>query len=277
MLGALAIGVGVFTYSKRVMLTVGDGLMPMSPVAAWVVVVSHSIVLFLFASTGLEQLLANAGLPTIPLVPVSSSQAVVGAVVGIGLLKGGRQIKWRVLGNIGLGWMTTPVISSVLCFILLFFLQNVFNQQVYREVHFSLSPQVLLQLKEAKIDSDIFAEMQGKVYPSGVVFRDVLREYAQLSVAEEEKILSLAEISTTRIDRDKLHEVKTLLSEEQFMALAALVNEQFNYKWTLAKVLARSSDEWCLKDTTVINRGHNKQIKRKLKIVYRTFSVDARS
>ena len=63
------------------MLTVGGDLMQLSPVAAWVVVVSHSIVLFLFASEGLEHLLASYGLPTIPLVPVSSSQAVVGAVV----------------------------------------------------------------------------------------------------------------------------------------------------------------------------------------------------
>ena len=44
---------------------------------------SHSIVLFLFASKGLENFLASYGLPTIPLVPVSSSQAVVGAVLGI--------------------------------------------------------------------------------------------------------------------------------------------------------------------------------------------------
>ncbi|MBB54849.1 MAG: inorganic phosphate transporter, partial [Magnetovibrio sp.] len=36
LLGALAIGVGVFTYSKRVMMTVGNDLLPLSPVAAWV-------------------------------------------------------------------------------------------------------------------------------------------------------------------------------------------------------------------------------------------------
>ncbi len=44
--GAVAIAVGVFTYSRRVMLTVGQNLMPLNPVAAWVVVVSHSLVLF---------------------------------------------------------------------------------------------------------------------------------------------------------------------------------------------------------------------------------------
>ncbi|MDP6108683.1 MAG: anion permease, partial [Rhodospirillales bacterium] len=47
LLGAIAIGVGVMTYSKRVMMTVGSSIMPLSPVAAWVVVMAHSLVLFL--------------------------------------------------------------------------------------------------------------------------------------------------------------------------------------------------------------------------------------
>ena len=131
-IGALAIAVGVFTYSKKVMMTVGSGLMPLSPVAAWVVVVAHSIVLLLFASRGLEALLARSGLPTIPLVPVSSSQAVIGAIVGIGLLKGGQALNYRILARIASGWVTTPIFACVVCFISLFFLHNVFEQEVYR-------------------------------------------------------------------------------------------------------------------------------------------------
>ncbi len=131
LVGAIAIGVGVFTYSKRVMLTVGDGLMPLSPIAAWVVVIAHSIVLFIFASQGLEAALKSSGLPTIPLVPVSSSQAVIGAVIGIALLKGGRGIRWNILGSIALGWAVTPIIACLLSFIGLYFLQNVFDQIVF--------------------------------------------------------------------------------------------------------------------------------------------------
>lgn len=133
LLGAVAIAIGVMTYSKRVMMTVGGGLMPLSPVAAWVVVVSHSLVLFLFASQGLESFLETYGLPTIPLVPVSSSQAVVGAVMGIAILKGGRGIRWRVLSGIGAGWVVTPIIAGAVCFVGLFFLQNVFDQEVHAE------------------------------------------------------------------------------------------------------------------------------------------------
>lgn len=79
------------------METVGRGLFRLSPEAALVVVLSHSMVLFLFASERLEQLLISHGLPTFPLVPVSSTQAVVGAILGVGLFKGAGEINYNVL------------------------------------------------------------------------------------------------------------------------------------------------------------------------------------
>ena len=129
-LGGVAIAVGVFTYSKRVMLTVGNDLLKMSPVAAFIVVLSHSIVLFLFASQGISNFLQSINLPSIPLVPVSSSQAVVGAVIGIGLLKGGKEVKWSIAGKITVGWFILPVIAALISFAILFILQNMFNQNV---------------------------------------------------------------------------------------------------------------------------------------------------
>ncbi len=134
LLGGLAIAVGIFTYSKRVMLTVGEGVVKLTPQSALVVVLSQSIVLFLFASKGLESWLMSHGLPTIPLVPVSSSQVVIGSVLGIGLANGGKGIRFRVLGKIASGWVTTPIIAAVISFISLFFLQNVFDQQVVKSV-----------------------------------------------------------------------------------------------------------------------------------------------
>lgn len=131
-LGAAAIGVGVYTYSSRVIETVGSGVMQFSPLAALVVVLSHSLVLFLFASQGLQHLLTRLGLPTIPLVPVSSSQAVVGAIVGLGLVRGGRELRWKPLRNIALGWVATPLVAGALAFVSLFFVENVFRQQVVR-------------------------------------------------------------------------------------------------------------------------------------------------
>ncbi|UCD24463.1 MAG: inorganic phosphate transporter [Gemmatimonadota bacterium] len=136
LLGGLAVAVGAF-FSRRVMMTVGNSIVTVGPVGGWVVVVAHSMVLFVFASQSLQALITNIGLPAIPLVPVSSSQAVVGAVCGLALshgLKGARQIKWSVLRNIALGWVATPAIAALISYIALYFVQNVFEQPVYYAV-----------------------------------------------------------------------------------------------------------------------------------------------
>ncbi len=131
LIGGIAIGVGVYTYSRRVMMTVGSSIYALSPMTALVVVMSSSLVLFVFASQGLQQLFIFFHIPPIPLVPVSSSQAVIGSVIGIGLAKGGRNVNFGVLGKIGIGWVTTPVISALMSFIALYFMQNVFMNVVY--------------------------------------------------------------------------------------------------------------------------------------------------
>ena len=130
-LGGLAISVGIFTYSKRVMLTVGKSIFRLSPLTAFVAVLSSSIVLFLFASQSLKTFLVSHGLPSFPLVPVSSSQSIVGAIIGISIAKNPRNTNFKVLGKISLGWLTTPIAAAVVTYILLFFIQNVFGQTVF--------------------------------------------------------------------------------------------------------------------------------------------------
>jgi phosphate/sulfate permease len=90
------------------------------------------LVLFIFSSTSLSNAFQSIGLPAIPLVPVSSSQAIVGAIMGIGFLKGGRGIKYNVLGRISLGWITTPIISGLISFVALFVMNNVFKLTVFQ-------------------------------------------------------------------------------------------------------------------------------------------------
>jgi PiT family inorganic phosphate transporter len=106
------------------------------------VVLAQALVLFLFSSEALEGWLSSRGLPTVPLVPVSSSQAVIGAVLGIGLAKGGRNIRWRVLGRIASGWVATPAVSAVMALLLLFLVQNVFSQRVCAPAHSPHSTEV---------------------------------------------------------------------------------------------------------------------------------------
>ncbi len=131
LLGGIAISVGIITYSKRVMMTVGNNIFKLSPVTAFIVVLSSSLVLFLFASQGLKVWLIAHNLPSFPLVPVSSSQAVVGAVLGIGIAKSGKNIQFGTIGRIGAGWIATPIAAGLLSYILLFVMQNLFMQTVY--------------------------------------------------------------------------------------------------------------------------------------------------
>lgn len=131
LVGGIAISVGIFTYSQKVIATVGNNLMNMSPQIAWITVFSHSLVLFVFSSKGLNNFLISHDLPSIPLVPISSTQALIGAIIGIGLVKGGKDVKWDIVGKIAIGWITTPIIAGIIGFISLFFLENVFNLTVY--------------------------------------------------------------------------------------------------------------------------------------------------
>ncbi len=128
--GGLAISAGIFTYSKRVMEKVGNGILALTPEAAIVVVLSQSLVLFLFSSKAFASFLISMGLPPLPMVPVSSTQLVIGALLGIGMVKGMREVKFTALGGVALGWIITPVLSGILTFFSLFFIQNVFGLKV---------------------------------------------------------------------------------------------------------------------------------------------------
>lgn len=130
-MGGVAIAIGVYTYSRKVMMTVGSGIFQLSPITALIVILASSLVLFIFASQSLHNLFLSLSLPPIPLVPVSSSQAVVGSVIGIGIAKGAHNVNYTMLVRISIGWIFTPIMAFVLSFISLFIMQNVFQNQVF--------------------------------------------------------------------------------------------------------------------------------------------------
>jgi PiT family inorganic phosphate transporter len=277
LLGAIAIGVGVFTYSKKVMMTVGDSLMPLTPLAAWVVVIAQSIVLFLFASTSLEHSLLSAGLPSIPLIPVSSSQAVVGAVIGIGLLhgrKGMNQIRWRVLGGIASGWVSTPIIAFLISFTFLFFLQNVFNQQVYRSVYYNLSESALVYLKSEGVDTGPLAAMQDQNIASGTAFKDSVLALPGVNAADVSKIIDAAAIHPVAITAEKVAKLDPeYLSKAQIDAVRQLVGKTYHYRWQLQQALAANSDEWARKEATALNKLYHKKLDEKLSYLETAFAL----
>ncbi|MBP5699027.1 MAG: anion permease [Alphaproteobacteria bacterium] len=130
LLGGIAACTGVFTYSQKTIKNVGRNLLSLSPMVAWIVILSQSLVLIMFSSNKIEQILLSLNLPTLPAVPVSSTQAVIGAIIGIGIAKGGKGIKWGLVLKLMSGWVASPVIALVLSYISLSFMENVFRQPV---------------------------------------------------------------------------------------------------------------------------------------------------
>ncbi|MFY8147773.1 MAG: inorganic phosphate transporter [Prochlorococcaceae cyanobacterium] len=247
LLGAIAIAVGVYTYSRRVMLNVWASLMPLSPLAALMVVLANSLVLFVFSSSPLSQALVRAGLPPIPLIPVSSSQAMVGAVIGIGLLQGWRgvrQIRWGMLLRIASGWITTPISAALIGFLLLFVVQNVFNQEVFRPVPYQLTPAVIEQLRERGVVA-VGLQPQPRPAPSAVAFRRQLRQEVHLDAASEAAVLEAARILPLQLDPQRIPQLdRRHLSDEQREAVRRLQGRSFRHPWQLREALARQSTSW---------------------------------
>jgi len=270
LVGGLAIAVGVFTYSKRVMMTVGSELMTLTPLAAWVAVMSHSIVLFLFASERLEQLLANMSLPTIPLVPVSSSQAVVGAVIGIGMLQGGREIQWPRIYGIVRGWVITPVISCLLCFVGLYFLQNVFQQEVQRESNYLLSTRVLEKFQKEGIETTGLNQLSDSTFSSSAELVRAVSSIVPLSSQQGLKVVEFSLQKSLLITQEKIASMdKKSLSSIQLDALNQLKGQTFNFPWQLGDSLAGISSEWEVRGGGLKNKLHDRKIKQKLAYLYR--------
>lgn len=104
LIGSIAIVSGVVTYSKKVMYTIGRRIVELDNFSAFVSTLSAAITTHLFTQVG---------------VPVSTSQAIVGAVAGIGIVKGSQTLRIKVLLEIAAGWMVTPLFSGVAAYLLM--------------------------------------------------------------------------------------------------------------------------------------------------------------
>tara|TARA_B100000945_G_scaffold227391_1_gene184016 strand:- start:1280 stop:2050 length:771 start_codon:yes stop_codon:yes gene_type:complete len=254
------------------MMTVGSELITLTPLAAWVAVMAHSIVLFLFASEELEQFLASLSLPTIPLVPVSSSQAVVGAVIGIGIVQGGKELQWPRILSIVKGWVITPIISLLICIVGLYFLQNVFKQTVKREFQYHLSSGVLDQFRKSEINTDELDILTGTVFSSSAELVRAVKAVVPLTSQQSLKVVEYSLQNNLFINADKFSAIDNhFLTKQQLEALKQLKGEKYKYSWQLGNALAKKSKEWELRGEGLKNKLKDREIKRKLAYLYRLF------
>jgi PiT family inorganic phosphate transporter len=108
LIGGISIAAGILTYSRPVMETVGKKLVRLDPFSALIVVISLAATMHIYTVIG---------------VPVSSSQAVIGCVLGVGLVKGVNTVSARTLRNILSGWFLTPIASCLFSLAIYFFSQ----------------------------------------------------------------------------------------------------------------------------------------------------------
>ena len=101
--GGAGMSLGVITYSRRVMNTIGKKITLLDPFSAFICVTGSALTVHLCKAIG---------------VPVSTSQAMVGAVTGVGFIKGAKTVNYRSLRAIFAGWVATPVAGALLCYFL---------------------------------------------------------------------------------------------------------------------------------------------------------------
>jgi PiT family inorganic phosphate transporter len=101
--GGVAMAVGALTYSRRVMRTVGTSITALDAMTAFAAQFGAALTVHFFTQFG---------------VPVSTSQAIVGGVIGAGLVKGVVAVNKRKIGNIAVAWILTPLTAAFFSFML---------------------------------------------------------------------------------------------------------------------------------------------------------------
>ena len=111
-IGGVAIAVGVITFSKRVMMTVGGSIAELTQIDGFLVIIAMATTILL-----MEKLMG---------IPVSTSQAVVGAVMGAGLVSGVKNVNFGVFKRIAIAWVSSPTAAGLLTYLVALATQSYF-------------------------------------------------------------------------------------------------------------------------------------------------------
>ncbi len=112
-IGGIAIAIGVLTFSKRVMMTVGSSIADINQIEGFLVIIAMALTVVLMGRW--------MG------IPVSTSQAVVGAVMGAGLTKGVKHVHFGVFKNIAIAWISSPTVAGLLSWLVALATQGFFK------------------------------------------------------------------------------------------------------------------------------------------------------
>jgi PiT family inorganic phosphate transporter len=103
-LGGLAIVLGIMTCGYKVIQTIGSEIANLLPIMAFSAQLASAINVHVYTVFG---------------IPVSTSHSIVGAIFGVGLVKGMRVLNLRIMREIIICWLATPFISGIISFLVL--------------------------------------------------------------------------------------------------------------------------------------------------------------
>jgi len=102
--GGLAIVLGIMTWGYKVIETIGSEITRLLPIMALSAQLASAVNVHIYTLFG---------------IPVSTSHSIVGAICGVGLVRGMRVLNFRIMKEMILCWLATPFISGIISFIVL--------------------------------------------------------------------------------------------------------------------------------------------------------------
>lgn len=102
--GGLAIVLGIFTWGYKVIETIGSEITHLLPIMAFSAQLASAVNVHIYTLFG---------------IPVSTSHSIVGAIFGVGLVKGARVLNLRIMREIVTCWLATPLVSGLMGFLIL--------------------------------------------------------------------------------------------------------------------------------------------------------------
>ncbi len=111
-LGGLGIVAGLALFGRKVMATIGQGITHLTPSRGFAAELAAASTVVIASGTGL---------------PISTTQTLVGAVLGVGMARGIAAINLGVVRNIVVSWVITLPIGAALSIMFFFMLKGIFS------------------------------------------------------------------------------------------------------------------------------------------------------
>ena len=102
--GGIAIIIGIMTWGYKVIETIGSEITHLLPIMALSAQLASALNVHVYTLLG---------------IPVSTSHSIVGAICGVGLVRGSRVLNIQIMKDIILCWLATPLISGIVSFVII--------------------------------------------------------------------------------------------------------------------------------------------------------------